>query len=166
MNKIFLIALLFTWGCSTISTQTTETFMHLDSGKATNYKTMTLTDVNAFAPTTTVKFVLHCEPTGHDNDMPRCRPSDVGSKDTTAGVVTGFGSALVNSAAIVGGSYFIGKGIGNSGDINTTGDIIGDDAYNTYEDSYNSETSLSTEDNSETYDTSFSGTFTSPDPTP
>jgi len=122
-RKLFLIALLFSWGCSGVGVQKTPTFYHLDSGKATNYQTITVTDVNAFAPTTTVKFVLHCEPDGSETEMPRCRPSDVGSKDSTPGVITGLGSSVINSAAIVGSGYLIGKGLADSGDV--SGDIIG-----------------------------------------
>jgi len=119
---LFLIALLFSWGCSTIGVQTTPTFMHLDTGKATNFRTLTMTDVNAFAPTTSTKIVLQCEPDASETEMPRCRPANVGSTDSTPGVITGLGGSVINSAAIVGSGYLIGKGIGESADdVNVVG---------------------------------------------
>ena len=117
MKILFLIAVLFTFGCSTISEQTTDAFYHLQKEKVVNIKTVTLTEVNAFAPTTTVQFVLECEEKVNEDEMPRCQPADMGRQNTTPGVVTGFGSSVVSSAAIVGGAYFVGKGIGESGDL-------------------------------------------------
>ena len=116
MKILFLIALFVAVGCSTVAVQTTPTFFHLDTGKETNFRTMTIIDVNAFAPTTSVKIVLQCEPTGNETDMPRCRPADVGSTDSTPGVITGLGGSVINSAAIVGSGFLIGKGLGESGD--------------------------------------------------
>ena len=117
MGKIIVIVLgFFLGGCASVMEQTTPTFYDLDTGKATNFRTMTLTEVNAFAPTTTVQIVLKCEPKVSETAMPRCRPSDVGQHNATPGVVTGFGSAVINSAAVVGGAHLIGKGISESGD--------------------------------------------------
>lgn len=115
-KTLFLIALIFTVGCASVKVQTTPTFEDWETGKITNFTTITLTDTNAFSPSTAVKIVLQCEPAENENERPRCRPSNVGRQDTVPGVISGFGSVVVNSAAIVGGAYFVGKGLGNSGD--------------------------------------------------
>ena len=120
MGKIIVIVLgFFMGGCASVMEQTTPTFHDLDTGKATNFRTMTLIEVNAFAPTPTVQIVLKCEPKVSETALPRCRPSDVGQHNATPGVVTGFGSAVINSAAVVGGAHLIGKGLSESGDNET-----------------------------------------------
>ena len=120
MRNLILIALIFTVGCATSSVQHTASFTHAETGKETNFTTMTLTEVNAFAPTTAVKFVLECEVSEKKElSKTRCVPSNVGRQDSAPGIVVGFGSTVINSAAIVGGAHLMGKGISESGDRET-----------------------------------------------
>ena len=115
---IILVVLVVIGGCASTTVQKTPSFLNGDTGKETNFTTMTLTEVNAFAPTTSVKFVLQCEVNGEkDLSKTRCVPSNAGRQDSAPGVVSGFGGAVINSAAIVGGAYLMGKGIAKSGDI-------------------------------------------------
>ena len=117
MKKNFLIILvLFGIGCSGVKVQTTPTFEDMDTGKETNFTTMKITDTNAFSASTSITIVLQCEPPAGEWAKPKCRPSNAGYLDSAPGVVSGFGATVLNSAAIVGASIFIGEGIGDSGD--------------------------------------------------
>jgi len=112
-----LMVLLFIGGCASVGVQKTPTFINGKTGKKTNFTIMTVTSVNAFAPTTTVKFFLECEePAGVDDSLENttCIHANVGREHAAPGVITGFGSAVVNSSVI--GAFFIGEGLKGSGD--------------------------------------------------
>ncbi len=120
--KILILIAFFATGCASVAVQNTPTFYDWETGKKINFTSVTLTEVSAFAPTTTVKIVLQCEPLDEHANLAnsKCRPAAVGRQDSAPGVVAGFGAAVINSAAIVGAAHLIGKGISESGDRSTT----------------------------------------------
>jgi len=60
-----------------------------------------------------------------------CKPSDVGSQQTSPGIITGIGPSVLNAAAFAYGSHEIGNGIGESGDDNSTDNSVTQGDYNT-----------------------------------
>jgi len=123
---VSLVSILF-GACASVGANLGPSFTEWDTGEHRQYVKVTFVNNHAFSPSTTTTMMLECRylqetlslegKTDEEilNDS-RCRPADVGNHDAGAGVVSGFGSAVVQSAGIVGSAYLIGKGLANSGD--------------------------------------------------
>jgi len=132
-NTLFYLSLasILFGACASVGANLGPSFTEWDTGEHRQYVKVTFTNNHAFAPSTTTTMMLECrylrgtlslqEKSDEEilNDS-RCRPADVGNHDAGSGVVSGFGSAIIQSAGIVGSAYLIGKGLAKSGDTNTT----------------------------------------------
>jgi len=96
-------------------------FTDWDTGEKRSFVKVSMTDTHAFAPSSSTSVLLECQGVVEDNlSESRCRPANVGRHDTGAGVMSSFGSAVISSAGVVGGAYFMGKGLSDSGDRSQT----------------------------------------------
>jgi len=114
--------------CASTETSFGPEFSRWGSLDKVRFVKITFTSSNSFAPSNTTTILLECrrlhkELSGvmSEQDIEslkgsECRPARMGRHDVSVGIFPGFGSAVVNSAAIVGGAYFIGKGLEGSGD--------------------------------------------------
>lgn len=116
---IVVVAFL-TAGCSGVSV----VGYPLDNGK--HMVQRTVSDPHAFAPTTQRSWLEVCDRRVETRETPSGQVEEVEHYDncerdgqvqftTTNGYLDGLGAAALYSGAIVGGAYFIGKGIGDSG---------------------------------------------------
>ena len=142
MKTIILIVIaLFSTGCATSSLQTGPPYKDWETGKKKFDAKIVLADTGFFTPSTADSLILECVPpepfiatdvdTGKRHVTPndlegeellevsRCQLQTVIAHDTQTGAAASFVAPVLNSAAMVGGAYFIGKGIGDSGDQTT-----------------------------------------------
>ncbi len=127
--KTFFITLiaLFLTACASVSTNVGPSYMEWDNGEPMNFVKITFNDPDSFTPGTTTTVVLECKtlPLGLLKDLSdveqleksKCRPVGV-NHNAGPGTLTGLGNSIITGASVVGGAYFIGKGIGGSGDSN------------------------------------------------
>jgi len=59
---IMVVSLLFIWGCKTVDVVRTPTFLDWENGTKVNYTSVSVSQVNWFAPTSVLTFVLKCKP--------------------------------------------------------------------------------------------------------
>ena len=116
MSIVVVLLLFITVGCSGVSV----VGYPLENGK--HMVQRTVSDPHAFSPTTQRSWMEVCEKkvTNDDFNLPEveyknCETNGLVQFSTTNGYLDGLGSAALYSGAIVGGAYFIGKGLGDSG---------------------------------------------------
>jgi len=136
-KKIFIkilgtMILLIISACASTGASFSPEFVSWGSTNKVRFVKITFTNSHSFAPSNTTTVLLVCrelpkELNGVIGDdataslkNSECRPAQIGSHDASVGIFHGFGSALVESAAVAGGAYFIGKGLKGSGDTNST----------------------------------------------
>lgn len=125
--KTFLVLLILSFtvaACSTNGINRGDTYGAWETGEKQYLEKHTFTDTQAFAPSSTDSFFMICKDEG---EARRCKPMGKSKHDSAAGAVSGFGSTVVTSAGIVGGAYFLGKGIGDSGDTFTDNSTVNSD---------------------------------------
>jgi len=121
--QVLLLSILLV-SCASVGIQMGPSYKDWDTGEKTRDFKLSFVNNHAFAPSTTNTLMKKCkngeESTGMSEEeilaVSFCRPMDEGRHDVGAGILPGFGSAVIESSAIVGAAYFIGKGIGKSGD--------------------------------------------------
>lgn len=130
---VIAILIFFVSACATIDTSYGPEFSQWGTTDKVRFVKISFINNNAFAPSNATSVLMECRrlPDSISDVMNKeeikslkdseCRVADVGNHDAGAGIFPGFGSAIVNSAAIMGGSYLIGKGLRDSGD---SGDSI------------------------------------------
>lgn len=127
--KILMLMLAFlASACASTGVSFSPEFFSWGSSDKVRYVKISLTNSNSFSPSNTTTILLVCRRLHKDiSDMmsneginslkgSECRPARAGRHDASTGIFPGFGSAVVNSAAVFGGAYFIGKGLKGSGD--------------------------------------------------
>jgi len=135
-----LIIILF-GACASVGTSLGPSYGDWNKDEHRQYVKVTFTNTHAFSPSTTTTMMLECRDlrgilgrhNKSDEEILRdsqCRPADVGRHDVGAGVVAGFGSAVVQSAGIVGSAYLIGEGLKKSGDTYSTENNLTDSSEN------------------------------------
>jgi hypothetical protein len=136
----FLLVTILLGACASTGTNLGPSFTEWDTGEHRQYVKVTFVNTHAFSPSTTTTMMLECRylrgtlslegKTDEEilNDS-QCRPAAVGNHDVGAGVVPGFGSAMVQSAAIVGSAYLLGEGLAQSGDTHSSETNFTDQSY-------------------------------------
>lgn len=126
--------------CASTGTNLGAPFGEWETGERRQYVKVTFVNNHAFSPSTTTTMMLECRylrgtlslegKTDEEilNDS-RCRPADVGNHDVGAGILPGFGGAMIQSAGIVGSAYLIGKGLADSGDTYSSETNLKDESY-------------------------------------
>lgn len=117
----------FLSACSSTTITSSPEFLSWGVYDKTKFVKISLTNSSAFAPSSVSTILMECRrlPKDSENDIAslkdsECRLAQSIKHDVNVGIFPSFGSAVVNSAAMVGGAYFIGKGLDGNGDNNTT----------------------------------------------
>ena len=128
LNILIVTITFLVSACASTETSFGPEFFSWGSPDKVRYVKISLTNSNSFAPSNTTTIILECRrlpkeigDVMNDEDIEslkdsECRLAQPVSHDASVGIFPGFGSAVVNSAAVVGGAYFIGKGLEGSGD--------------------------------------------------
>jgi len=126
MGKMLVVICLgFTlMACSTASINKGESYGNWNTGELEYLEKHVFSDTRAFAPSSSDSFFMICK--GEEN-LKRCKPMGNSKHDSAAGAISGFGSTVVSSAGIVAGAYFLGKGLGNSGNTYTDNSSVNSD---------------------------------------
>lgn len=123
MKRFLFVVMVFFMGCGTTTVTSGPPFSSWDTGEPRRYVKVEFTNTNSFAPSTVNSILLECKNFTSAANMSdderlkksQCRSSDDGNFVAGEGVLPG----LIGAGAIVGGAYFIGKGIEGSGDETT-----------------------------------------------